>query len=714
MENNSHCIIAKIQGGPLRPPFLLSLYDFTDNIIKITQEDYMKKLAFTICIILSIMIIEAQAEKITFDDLYSYKRVGDPQFSPDGKQIAFTVTETDLVEETNVSRIWTMKSDGGNMREMTDIIREAWHPRWSPDGKYLAFMSDDETGGQIWLVSTGGGQPRRVTSLWGGASDLLWAQSSDKILFCSTVYPDCDNDSCNRARADEEDNNPVRAKSYDHLLFRHYIGWDDGTLNQLFIYDLAGDSTYQLTSGEYNAPTNILGGYTDYAFSPDGSEVCFVMNTDSIPALSTNNDLFITTSTGGETLRITDNPGQDCNPVYSPDGKYIAYVAQARAGYESDQDELMIYNRENGRNTNLTSEFDRAIGYFVWSPDSKYIYFQAIEHGFNKIWRIDTESREVECLLSDASYKNLAVSPDGRSFITARSQPDQPYELYCLDLKSGKSERLTHFTDEWRERLDLSQADEFWFEGFNGDSIHGFLTLPPDFDSTRKYPLVLLIHGGPQWCWLGNFNYYGWNTQLTAAQGYVTAQIDPHGSTGYGLDFKEYVSGNWGRGDYDDLMIGIDYLAAKYSFIDTTRMAALGRSYGGFMINWINGHTDRFECLITIDGIFSQISSYYSTDELWFSEWEFKGTPWTNREEYLRSSPSTYVENFKTPTLIIHGQKDYRVDVSEAFQMFTALQRRGVPSQLLYFPDEGHSIRKIKNNRHVYQKQFEWLAKWLK
>jgi len=674
----------------------------------------VKRFIILFSLMLTVLSVRTDAAGITFNDLYSYERIGDPQISPDGKTVAFVLTVTDTLTDENASHIWLMDLATKEIQRFPGIKDEATHPRWSPDGKQLAFISTDDEGDQIWLIGTGGGEPRRVTSLWGEASGMEWSPSGDKIIFYSQVYPDCQTDSCNRARAQEDEDNPVKARLYDHLLYRHYNGWDDGTQNQLFIYDVPGDSAYQLTSGEYNAPTNILGGYTDYALSPDGREVCYVMNRDSVPALSTNNNLFVIPAAGGNPVRITHSRGQDCNPVYSPDGKYTAYLSQKRAGYESDQNELILYNRGSGSLINTTRDFDLSAGYFVWGPESKYIYFQAIEHGFQKVWRVDINSHQVECLLSDAVHKYLAIMPDGSGLVTARSLSDQPYELYFYNLESKKLDRLTHFTKEWRQRLDLTRAEEFWFEGFQSDRVHGFLTLPPGFDADKTYPLALLIHGGPQWCWLGDFNYYGWNTQLTAAQDYVVAQIDPHGSVGYGLKFKEYVSGNWGLGDYEDIMKGVEYLIANYPFIDSTRMAALGRSYGGYMTNWINGHTDRFKCLITIDGIFSQVSSYYTTEELWFPEWESKGTPYTNAEEYRRSSPSTYVENFETPALIIHGQKDYRVDVSEALQMFTALQRRGIPSQLLYFPDEGHAIRKIKNHRYVYEKQFEWLARWLK
>lgn len=654
------------------------------------------------------------ADKITFDDLYSFERVSDPQFSTNGTRIAFVVSTTDIESGGSSSHVWIINSDGSGLRQLTHGPTDEWHPRWSPDNKYIAFDSDRDGDTQIWLLPLEGEEAKRLTSLPTGVSDFEWAPSGDKLIFPSRVYPDCRSDSCNAARLEREESHPIKARLYDRLLFRHSKSWDDGRISRLFITDTSLESHYQLTSGQHDAPTAVLGGYVDYAFSGDGAEVCYVMNTDTVPALSTNNDLFIVPSAGGTPVRITLNKGQDMSPQYSPDGRYISYFSQARAGYESDQNELMLYDRKTGEHTNLTSHFDRSIGYYCWGLKSTFIYLLAIHHGLTKLWRLSIPAQKIECLLSDAVCGDLDVSPDGKTLVVSRSISNQPYELYLYDIRSEKLKRLTFFTKELVSRVEMQRAEEFWFEGFNGDSVHGWLTLPPGFDSTRKYPLVLLIHGGPQWCWLGDFNYYGWNTQLTAAEGYVVAQIDPHGSIGYGIEFKEYVSGNWGKGDFEDLMKGVDYLINHYRFIDSTRMAALGRSYGGFMVNWMCGHTDRFKCLISIDGIFSQMSSYYSTDELWFPEWEFKGTPWTNREEYIRASPSTYVENFKTPMMITHGQKDYRVDVSEAFQMFTALQRMGVPSQLLYYPDEGHSIRKLNNLRHVYEKQFEWLARWLR
>jgi dipeptidyl aminopeptidase/acylaminoacyl peptidase len=660
------------------------------------------------------LVLPIAARNITFDDLYSLPRCGDAQISPDGEFVVFTKKTNDLDSNTSETHLWIMGGDGSAIKQLTDGSSDEWHPRWSPDGRTIYFLSDsEEEGTQIWSVPAVGGEVERMTLLSTNISEFECAPSGKSLMLVSNVFPDCHNDSCNKARLDEIEANPVKAKLYDRLLYRHYSQWDNGRVARLFVFDLT-DSTYrELYSGPYDTPTALLDGYGDYAFSPDGEEVCFVMSTDSMPAVRVNNDLYITKVEGGDPVRITRNKGLDTSPQYSPDGKYIAYHAMARAGYESDQRDLVLYDRDKSAHVNLTADYDLSIGEFVWAPQSDMIYFTSIEHGFNRVRKVSIESHEIKTVLANAVFGNLQISPDSRYMIVSRSLSDKPYELYRLDLSHQVLTRLTHFTEDVLAGVDLKRAKEFWFVGALEDSVHGFLTLPPNFDRTQKYPLALLIHGGPQWCWLGDFNYYGWNTQLMAAQGYVVAQIDPHGSVGYGIKFKEYVSGNWGKGDFEDLMKGVDYLIEKCPYIDSDRMVALGRSYGGFMINWICGHTDRFKCLISIDGTYNHISGYGSTEELWFPEYEFKGTPWDNWEEYERSSPVTYAKNFKTPTMVIHGQKDYRVDLSESLQMFTALQRMGVPSQLLYFPDEGHSVRKLKNLRYVYEKQFEWLSRWL-
>ena len=654
------------------------------------------------------------ARNITFDDLYSVPRYGDIQISPDGASLVFVMTTRDPVAGSSESHIWNLYDNRADPIQLTGGEKSAQHPRWSPDSQWIFYLRDDDSGTtQIWRTDQNASESKQVTSLSTGVSSFQFFPSGDKLLIVSRVFPDCHDDSCNQAQQQEKDDNPIKARIFDKLLYRHYNRWDDGKVNRILVYDLNSGTCHEVYGAPDDVPTALLGGSGDCAISPDGEEICFAMNTSDNPAVRVNNELFVISSGGGDPVRITDNGGLDQSPQYSPDGRYIAYLSMARAGYESDQQDLVLYDRDEGRHINLTTGFDRSIGEFQWGPESKFIYFSAIEHGLSKIYRIEIATDKVETLLDTAVYGDFQVSPDGKFMIVSRSRSDQPYELYRYAIESEMLAQLTAYTEKITGDLDMNPAEDFWFIGALDDSIHGWLTLPPGFDSTQKYPLVLLIHGGPQWCWLGDFNYYGWNTQLMAAQGYVVAQIDPHGSVGYGIKFKEYVSGNWGKGDYQDLMKGVDYLIESHSFIDSTRMAALGRSYGGFMTNWICGHTDRFKCLVTIDGTYNHLSGYGSTEELWFPEWEYKGTPYDNWEEYIRSSPVTYAKNFKTPTMVIHGQRDYRVDLSEGLQMFTALQRQGVPSQLLYLPDEGHNAGKLQNLRFIYEKQFEWLKRWL-
>jgi dipeptidyl aminopeptidase/acylaminoacyl peptidase len=672
----------------------------------------MKRIMLTLIVLAVAASVDARP--ITFDDLYGVPRCGEARISPNGEQIAFILTTTDPRANTRENHIWIMNAYGANQRQLTRGNAGESAPRWTPDGKSILFLSNRNEETQVWRLPLEGGEAYPVTSVPTQVSGFTLSPDGRQILIVTRVFPDCASDSCSRARITDQSQNPKNPRLFDHLLFRHYDRWDDGRANRMVLQTIGEENRRELPTGPFDAPTALLGGGTDYSFSPDGSEICFAMCTDSMPAVRVDNNLFTISTAGGPPAKMTELPGLETDPLCSPDGRFISFLSAARPGYESDQRDIVLYDRALKSFTNLTQGFDRSVGEYVWAPNGEEIYFLAIDHGFNMIWRLDVESHTIERLAGDAVYDQLQVSPDGRFLVVGRSIATEPRELYRYDLKSGRLIRLTHFTENLTAELDMSLPEEFWFSGSLGDSVHGFLTRPPHFDSTKRYPLALLIHGGPQWCWLGDFNYYGWNTQFVAAQGYVVAQIDPHGSAGYGVAFQDYVSGNWGKGDYEDLMKGVDYLVATHPYIDSTRMAALGRSYGGFMTNWICGHTDRFRCLITIDGTFNHISDYGATDELWFPEWEYKGTPWTNCNEYIRSSPSTYAANFKTPTMVIHGQKDYRLDLSEGLQMFTTLQRLGVPSQLLYFPDEGHSVQKLPNLRIVYERQFEWLARWLK
>lgn len=663
------------------------------------------------CAMLLMATATAQ-QPMTFDDLYGFDQVGDVQLSPDGRTLAFTLTHHDLQENKRTTYIYLLPSDSGSARRLTDREAGESSPRWSPDGHVLAFVSRDEDGSQIRLIQPDSGDYRTVTTLSTGVGGVVWLPDNRRFLFTSAVYPDCPDDDCNRVRDSLTEANPVQAKLYDHLLFRHYNAWADGKVSHLFVGDTGGVA-FDLTPGAFDVPPVAGGGKPAYAVAPDGQEVCFAMNTDSVIATSYNNDLYVVPVAGGERVAVADKPGNDSAPFYSPDGKYIAYLEMVRPGYEAEQQDIILYDRAQHLRKNLTENFDRT----VWSPqftaDGKYIYFTAVDMGTIGIYRVTVKDGKIAEILTDAVYGDLNISPDGKTLYFTRSTSTEPGEIYRYDLAKQEMRRLTFYTQDLTARVAMRPSEEFWFYSVDSLPIQGFLTYPPDFDEQKKYPLVLLIHGGPQWCWLNDFNFYGWNIHLMAAQEYVVAQINPRGSRGYGRAFCDAVSGDWAGKDYQDLMIGVDYLAERFAYIDTSRMAALGRSYGGYMVNWICGQTDRFTCLVSTDGGFENLSDYYSTEELWFPEWEFKGTPWTNRELYLQRSPERYVTNFKTPTLVIHGQKDYRVDVSQGIMMFTALQRRGVPSQFLYFPDEGHSVYKLQNLRHVYEVQLDWLARYL-
>jgi dipeptidyl aminopeptidase/acylaminoacyl peptidase len=670
-------------------------------------------LAACVILVLSSQAISAQ-QLMDFDALYGFDQVKDIRLSPTGHRLAYALTHNNLEKHSRSTTIQMLDLQSGEAFQLSTGGEGAAAPRWLPDGRRLAYNSHGTAGSQFWIVDPDSGQSRQITRLSGGAGSGVWFPDGRRFLFSSSVYPDCPDDECNRLRDSVAEHNPVQAKLYDHLLFRHYSSWDDGKKSHLFLGATDTETVIDLTPGANNVPPIAGGGSPAYAISPDGSEICFAMSTDPVPAVSCNNDLYIVPAAGGEPIPITANPGNDGSPMYSPDGKYIAYYEMVRPGYESEQRDIVLYNRADSTRTNLTVDFDRSVFEMIFSPDSKHIYFAAPDLGFINICHVAVKGSDVEEVVGGAVHGDLAISPDGKTLYFTRSTSTQPGEIFSYHLRQKELTRLTFHTQELADRIAMRPSEEFWFYSVDSLPIQGFLTHPPDFDPTKKYPLALLIHGGPQWCWLNDFNYYGWNIHLLAAQGYVVAQINPRGSRGYGREFCDAVSGDWGGKDYQDLMIGVDYLADRFNYIDTARMAALGRSYGGFMANWICGHTDRFKCLISIDGTFEQVSDYYSTEELWFPEWEFNGTPWTNRDLYLDRSPERFVANFKTPTLVIHGQYDYRVDLSQGLMMFTALQRRGVPSQLLYFPDEGHSVGKLRNLRHVYEVQLAWLAKYLK
>jgi dipeptidyl aminopeptidase/acylaminoacyl peptidase len=662
-----------------------------------------------------------QAEKraITFDDLVGMQRVSGAQVSRDGKWVAYTLTAPNLEANRNESNIWMVSATGGAPVQLTRSGHDL-SPQWSPDGKTIAFLSSRAGSSQVYLLSTEGGEPAPLTHLSTGADLVKWSPDGKLLAFTSSVYPDCKDDSCNSARDAEREKNKVKARIYDHLLFRHWTHWNEGKRSHLFVVPADGSTAPRdLTAGaDYDVPPDERGGPEDIAFSPDGKEICFTAVTDKMEAISTNGDLFLVAVSGGEPKRITTtNPGFDGNPVYSPDGRFIAYHAQFTPEYESDRWRVMLYNRQTHNQENLTERFDRSAMNLAWSADSKTLYFAAEDRAQVAVYSMAAATgAEPKAILTDGANGSVSFSGDGRTMVFTRTTLTMPAEIFAASSDGSGVRQITHHNDARLAALDLNPPETFWFDGAEGAKVEGMLVRPPHFDASKKYPMLLLIHGGPQNMWTNAWSYR-WNPEVFAAPGYVAVMINPRGSTGYGQRFTDEIRDDWGGRAYQDLMKGVDYVVGKYSFVDGMRMAAAGGSFGGYMANWMATHTDRFKAFISHAGIFDKMAMYGSTEELWFEEHDMAGTPWTNPESYSKWSPLTYAAElgkYKTPTLVICGERDFRVPYTQSIEFFTALQRQGVPSELVVYPDEGHWILKPQNSQLWHKTFLDWLATYLK
>ncbi|HET7208754.1 MAG TPA: S9 family peptidase [Terriglobales bacterium] len=728
----------------------------------------------------------------TFEDMMALKRVGEPVPSPDGKWVLFSAVDVDLNANTRTPHVWIVPlnteqkaglSTSVGMTGEREIIKDqdADRPRWAPDGKRFAFISTKDGGSQVWIADFDGATGtvtgvHKLTAVATEAAGELWSPDGKNIVFTSDVYPECDGApadeaACNAKKLEEHEKSKVKALIFDRLLYRHWNTYKEGKRTHIFVVEAPTSAKTgqmwgtpavprDLTPGDYDSPVFSMGGQDNYAFSPDGQELCYTSNHDKVEAISTNNDLWTVpvnwpanatpADVLGKTKNITaDNPASDSTPLYSPDGKYIAYRAQQRPGYESDRFRLMLYDRKTGEKRNLSEMFERWVGTVTWARDSQSIYFVSESKGESPIYVLHfeaigkgLEARSNIAELTPGFNDDLAVSPDGTKLLFTRMSIKAPNQiafsladgswakldnvaLSCADYTVAKeisscirlvikgAMRLADLNNGSLAQVSMSPLEPFWFTGAHGDRVEGFLVKPPNFDANKKYPVKFLIHGGPQGAWGDDWSYR-WNAELHAANGYVVIMINFHGSTGYGQKFIDAINGDWGGAPFEDLMKGLDYAEQHYPFIDKDRECALGASYGGYMANWILGHTNRFKCIVSHDGTFNTESAWGTTEELWFNEWEFKGTPYTNRAMYEKWSPHLAAANFKTPTLVVHSQHDYRLDVSEGFQLFTTLQRLGVPSKMLYFPDEGHWVMKPKNSRLWYQTVNDWVDQWTK
>ena len=649
----------------------------------------------------------------TFEEMIKIQRVSDPQLSPDGRWVAFTVTMADLEMNTLKSDLWLVPASGGEPRQLTRGSKNNERPRWSPDSKRIAFVSNRSGIPQIWILSLDSGETSPVNTGGMEASGVLWSPDGKNLAFVSNVYSDCADIRCNSEREKQRVENPIQARTLDRLLYRHWNYWKDGKRSHLLVVPVEGGIPRDLSPGDYDVPPFSLGGPDDYAFSPDGKDMCFARNIDKDEALNTNKDLFVApVDHTREARKITTNAGADQSPLYSPDGQFIAFRSQQRSGYEADCWRLMIYDRKSGNVLSLTHDSDLSVESFIWSPDSKSLYVIAGDQALYPVYQFDIRTRLNRKLIDFHFNDDLQVSPDGKWLFFLRQSFTMPFEIYSSRSDGSQLTALTHLNQSLLSRLALQEPQSIWFDGAEGTKIQAWIVNPPGFDSKRKYPLLLLIHGGPQQVWSDSF-HFRWNANIFANQGYVVLMPNPRGSPTFGQRFTDEIRDDWGGKAFQDLMKAVDHVLTL-GYVDPDRMAAGGASYGGYMVNWIAGHTDRFKCLVSHASTFNLTSMYGVTEELWFQEWEFKGTPWTNRQSYEQWSPDQFAQNFKTPMLVIHGELDFRVPVSEGFQLFTALLRQKVPSKMLYFPDEGHWITKPKNSQLWYQTFIAWLDSYLK
>ncbi len=658
-----------------------------------------------------------QRHPITFKDMISMHRVSDPQISPDGKWVAYAVATPDMEANRNSSDIWLISATGGSPTQLTRGGHDS-SPVWSPDGKSLVFLSSRSGESQIYLLSLEGGDAKQLTHLSTGVDIVKWSPDGKMLLLTSSVYPDCKDDACNSARDEERQKNKVKAHVAEHLLYRHWTHWNDGKRSHLFVTKLDSDATpLDLTPGaDYDVPPDERGGPADIAFSPDSKEICFTAVTDKMEAISTNADLFLVPVTGGEARRITTNQGFDSNPAYSPDGRFIAYRSQATPEYESDHWRLMLYDRKNEQHTEIDPHFDRSADSVEWSPDSQTIFFSAEDETLAPIYAVAAQpNSEPKNIVADGFNGDPKVSHDGKMLVFTRTSLTFPAEAFTAAADGSGVRQLTHQNTDVLAQLQMNDPETFWFEGAGGTRVQAMLIRPPQFDAAKKYPLLVLLHGGPQTMWSNAWGYR-WNAQVFSAAGYATLMINRRGSTGYGQKFTDEITNDWGGKAYEDVMKGVDYTITKYPFVDETRMAAAGGSYGGYMADWIATHTGRFKAIISHAGVYDK-QSMYATEELWFEEHDMQGTPWTNPESYHKWAPSTYageLGKYKTPTLVIGGEQDFRVPYTQDLQFFSALQRQGVPSKLVIFPDEGHWILKPQNAEFWYKTFLDWLAKYMK
>ena len=664
---------------------------------------------FLILFLTGISFAQNQKSAFTISDLYKIKNVGTPVVSPNGKMLAFTVTSYNLPKGKSNTQVYVMNVDGSDRINISNNKHNDYEPLWTKDGN-LDFVSDRKGTPQLFNYSFKQNKISPLTNLSTGIDAPVLSPNGKLVAFATKVYPQCGaNDSCNAKIDSAAEHGPIQAYVADKLLFRHWTSYSAGKYSHIFIYNIDKKTYTDVTPGKFVSPTFMLGGGVGYNFSPDSKELCYVSNHDPHPEAQTNADLWIVPVTGGQAVDITKtNKAWDGWPIYSPDGKYIAYRTQKIPKYESDRFRIAIYNRVTKTSKIVTSSFDNWVDDFKWGPDSKNIYFTGDVQGYSPLYKLNIEKNKISPLAEQQSIFGFDIGKDGNYVYFRSSSVGKPMELYRINTSNRLFTQLTYFNKSILANTDIRPAEKMWVEGADGKKVEVFIVKPHNFDPNKKYPLILNVHGGPQGQWMDSFRG---DWQIYPGAGYVVAFPNPHGSTGYGQAYTSEISGDWGGKVFSDLMKVTDALA-KLPYIDSTKMGAMGWSYGGYMMDWFQGHTKRFKCLAAMMGVYDLRSMWGGTEELWFVNHDLSGQPW-NSKDYEKFSPSYYAKNFSTPTLILTGQKDFRVPYTQSIQYFTTLQTLGIPSRLIIFKNDGHWPNYIKSMPLYYDAHLDWFHKYL-
>lgn len=683
----------------------------------------MKKNLLLSLALMALLPVSAQKRAYTLEDVYRVKSVYAPTVNKDGA-LAYGISTPNLNTQRAASNIvvkapQTAALFGLAKGESKQITTDgkSFSPFWSNDGKTLYYLSYADGTTQVYRYV--GGTATKITNYALGIQGPVISPDGNLIAFGAEVWPDIkDADgSANKLARDKKAANPIQAHVADALLFRHWNEYNDGKYWHIIIYNIKDNTYTDVTPGAYHSPVWSPDGPVGFSFSPDSKELCYLSNHDAHPEASTNCDLWIVPVTGGEARNITaENKAWDGSPQYSPDGRYIAYRFQLTPGYEADRFTLAVYDRQMGQKTVLTDRFDNWVEGFKWAADSRSIYFVGQERGYQPLFQVTLADKKITKLIANRSIFGFDVDPQGNAYYTS-SSTGRPVELYTqkLNTTGGKKKKaapveiqVTHVNDSLVAAVDFRPSEQMWVKGADGDSVHVFIVKPHGFDPNKKYPLVINVHGGPQSQWMDSYRA---DWQVYPGAGYVVAYPNPHGSTGYGQQYCLDISGSWGGKPYEDVMAVTDMLE-KLPYIDKDRMGAMGWSYGGYFMNWLQGHTKRFKCFVSMMGIYDLDAMWGTTEELWFPEFDLKGQPW-NSNQYKMWNPADFVKNFSTPTLIITGERDYRVSYNQSLAYFTTLQTLNIPSRLIIFDNDGHWPSGLKSMPLYYNAHLEWFHKYL-